>query len=219
MLSRLGFMLALAPALACAAELPDSFQLAPQVLHLRINGLSFNSRAFTSNFEPTDACVLLERHWQRSSDGKRSTLCQRAGRWLLISHRAGNVLQTAQLERSGDGSDGFLSEFDPLASPVARNWPATPIAGWCQARERGPVGAGSRLGHAVHDRTSMDTRGITSCACANLPTRLGWNSVAASGASVVDFQRGDLAARAVAVSGARGCILALVEHRPERPGP
>lgn len=209
--------LALVPAWARSAELPASFQLAPEVLHLRINGLSVSSRAFTSSLEPTSACALLARHWQRPGNSGQPAQCQRAGSWLLITHRAGNVLQTAQLQGSDDGSDGFLSEVDPLAYRVARTYPHMPL----------PVGA--RLVNAVQSVLGRDsvtqftfelpwTPAVSLMRLRKLARELGWAAVAGAAASVVDFQRGELAARAVALSSASGCTLVLVEHRPAGPG-
>jgi hypothetical protein len=210
--------MASAPARASGAELPDSFQLAPEVLRLRINGLTVNGRVFTSGLEPARACALLERHWQLAGDGGRVAPCQRFGRWLLISHPAGRFVQTAQLERSGDGSEGFLSEADPLAPRVAPGYP------------RLPVPPGARLVNSVQSMLDRDT--VTQFTL-ELPwapaaslTRLrqlardkGWTSVAGSAANVADFQRGGLAVRAVALSGGRGCTLVLVEHRPAGSAP
>jgi hypothetical protein len=218
MLRTLTLALALVPAWACGAELPLSFQLASEVLHLRINGLRVNSRMLTSRLEPTRACALLARQWQPTGNRGQPSPCQRAGRWLLITHRTGHVLQTAQLEASGDGSDGFLSEVDPLSSRVARTWPQLPL----------PVGA--RLVNAVrsvlgHDSVTQFTLELPWKPAASL-TRLrmaareqGWMSFAGSSTSVVDFQRGELAARAVALGGASGCTLVLIEHRSAEPMP
>jgi hypothetical protein len=199
--------------MAGAAELPDSFQVAADVLHLRINGLGVNSRVFTSTLEPASGCALLERQWQRSGSGGQPTPCQRAGRWLLITHRAGSVLQTAQFQGSGGGSDGFLSEVDLLAAQVARTWPQLPM----------PVGA--RLVNAVqsvlnHDSVTQFTYELPWTPAASLirlrkaARERGWTAVAGAAASVIDFQRGELAARAVALGRTRGCTLVIVEHRP-----
>jgi hypothetical protein len=217
-LRALTLALALSPAWARGAELPLSFQLAPDVLHLRFNGLSVNSRMLTSRLEPTRACALLARQWQKTGNGGPPAPCQRAGKWLLVTHRTGHVLQTAQLEASGDGSDGFLSEVDPLASRVEKTWPQLPL----------PVGA--RLVNAVQsvlgrDSVTQFTLELPWKPAASL-TRLrmiareqGWMSFAGSSTSVVDFQRGELAVRAVALGSAGGCTLVLVEHRPADPVP
>ncbi len=212
------YVLALAPAWACAAELPDSLQLASAVLHLRINGLNVNSRVFTSTLEPASACALLEQRWQRSGNDGRSALCQRAGKWLLIAHRAGGVVQTAQFQGSGGGSRGFLSEVDPLASQAAKVYPQLPL----------PVGA--RLVNSVqsvvnHDAVAQFTINLPWTPAAALmrlrqaARERGWVAVAGSATSVVDFQRGELAARAVALRSAGGCTLVLVEHWPMGPEP
>jgi hypothetical protein len=210
--------LALVPAWTGGAELPVSFQLAPEVLHLRINGLSVNSRVLTSRLEPTSACALLARQWQRPGKRGQPAPCTRAGRWLLVTHRTGNVLQTAQFEASGDGSDGFLSELDPLASQVPRTWPQLPL----------PIGA--RLVSAVqsvlgHDSVTQFTLELPWTPAGSLmrlrkiARESGWTAVAGAAASVVDFQRGGQAARAVALGSASGCTLVLVEHWLAGPGP
>jgi hypothetical protein len=218
LVTTLALPLALAPALARATELPGSFQLAPEVLHLRINGLEVTSRLLTSTLEPTGACAALERQWRAGGMGGQSPRCQRAGKWLLIAHRSGKVLQTAQLQESGEGSDGFLSELDPLAPRVNRAWPQLPLP------------AGARLVNAVQSTLERDsvtqfTIELPSAPAASLThlRRLarerGWVSVAGSGASVVDFQRAEVAVRAVALGAPLGCTLVLVEHRPAGPTP
>jgi hypothetical protein len=205
--------IALVPAWACGAELPVSFQLAPEVLHLKVNGLSVSGRVLTSKLEPKSACALLARQWQRTGKRGQPAPCKRAGRWLLVTHRTGDVLQTAQFEASGDRSDGFLSEVDPLAPHVARTWPQLPM----------PIGA--RLVNVVqsvlaHDSVTQFTLELPWTPTASLmrlrrtARESGWTVVAGAAASVVDFQRGGLAARAVALGSAGGCTLVLVEHRP-----
>lgn len=218
MLRALAFGLALAPAWACGADLPASFQLAPEVLHLRINGLIVNSRVLSSGLEPTRACALLERQWQGADNRGPAAQCQRIGKWLLISHPAGNFMQTAQLQGSSDGSHGFLSELDPAASRLASTLPQLPL----------PVGA--RVVNAVqsvldHDSVAQFTIELPWTPAASLmrlrkaARELGWDSVSASGARVVDFQRGERSARAVAFGSAHGCTLVLVEHRPSGSAP
>lgn len=213
----LALALALVPAWACGAELPVSFQLAPGVLHLRINGVSVNSRVLTSRLEPTSACMLLARQWQRIGDHGQPAPCQRAGRWLLVTHRTGDILQTAQFEASGDGSGGFLSELDPLAPHVARTWPQLPL----------PIGARlvnvvqSMLGHDSVTQFTLElpwTPAVSLMRLRKTARELGWTAVAGAATGVVDFQRGGLAARAVALGSASGCTLVLVEHRPAGPG-
>jgi hypothetical protein len=205
--------LALVPAWACSAELPAAFQLSPQVLHLRINGLGVNSRLLTSDLEPTGACALLARYWQHGGGPRRSAPCQRAGRWLLITHRTGNVLQTAQLEETSDGSEGFLSEVDPFATHMAGAYPRLPL----------PVGA--RIVNAVQSVLGSDsvTQFTIELPCSPgaplarlraAARELGWASAAESSDSVVDFQHDELAVRAVALRSSRGCTLVLVEHGP-----
>jgi hypothetical protein len=216
-LKRLVLALALAPAWACAADLPASFHIAPEVLHLRINGVSVNSRVLTSTLEPSSACIQIARQWQRTGNHGQIAPCQRAGSWLLITHRAGNALQTAQLQGAGVGSAGFLSEVGAPASNAAGTWPQLPL----------PVGA--RLVNTVQsvldgDSVTQFTIELPWTPAASLmrvrkvARERGWGSIGGPATGVADFQRGELAVRAIALPGARGCTLVLVEHRPAGPG-
>ena len=172
---------------------------------LRINGLDVLSRALTSALSPDDACALLERQWQSN--------CRRVGEWLLISHRVGRVLQTAQLETKGRGSVGFLSMVDPLTTPSAR------------LHAQLPLPAGARVVNVVQSIEAGDSVTQFTLLLPMSPAAVlqrlrsaardrGWDVAEAGDGSVIDFQRGAVAARTIAIGTPQGTTLVLIEHQP-----
>lgn len=197
---------------ALGAALPGQIRAVGAHQSLRINGLDMRSRGLRSDLLPEDACALLERAWQGDASRGPPAHCARASQWLLIAHRTGRVLQTVQLERNGQGSAGFISELDALANPGARAQPQLPLPAGVrvlnavQSVELGdvvaqftlrmpgsPVLALQRIRNAASDR--------------------GWSAVGAGSNGMLDFQRGAIAARAIATATPPGTTVVLVEHQ------
>lgn len=192
-------------------ELPRGFTAAPVTALLRVNGQGIHSRAISSDRAPTRACLLLEQLWRSSGEGASVSSCRREGGWLLVSHRVGGLMQAAQLQETGAGSIGFLSELDPFEPAASRPAPLLPLP------------AGARLvnvlqsvqqGDSVTEFT-VESPHAPAAVLQQLQTgarRRGWVVVATAAGSVVDFQRGPAAARAIAVPRPQGTALVLVEH-------
>ena len=200
-------------AVAAEADLPPDIAAAGNTQLLRINGLHVRSRALTSALAPGAACALLERQWQGSGQGGPQLKCQRVGVWFVITHRTGGVLQTAQLQATDHGSDGFLSAVDPFAVPSGRASAALPLP------------AGARMLNVVQSIEAGDSvtqftllmpwpPAVALLRLRNVAREHGWNSAQADSGSVVDFQRGAIAVRAYATRTPLGTGLVLLEHKP-----
>lgn len=205
-------------AAASESNLPADISAAATTQLLRINGLDVRSRALTSALAPDAACALLERQWQGSGYAGPPIQCQRVGVWFVITHQAGAVLQTVQLQARDHGSVGFLSALDPLALPSERPRAALPLP------------AGARMLNVVQSVEAGDS--VTqftlllplppSAALLRLRSvarEQGWNWAQADSGGVIDFQRGSVAVRAFATRTALGTGLVLVEHKPSRVQP
>jgi hypothetical protein len=205
-------------AAASESDLPPDISAADTMQLLRINGLDVRSRALTSALAPDAACALLERQWQVSGNGGPPIRCQRVGVWFVITHRAGEVLQTAQLQARNHGSVGFMSAVDPFALPSER------------PRATLPLPAGARVLNVVQSIEAGDS--VTqftlllpmppAVALLRLRTAArehGWNWAQADSGGVIDFQRGAIAVRAFATRTALGTGLVLVEHKSSRVQP
>ncbi|MBS0388798.1 MAG: hypothetical protein JSR15_09985 [Proteobacteria bacterium] len=197
---------------AAGAGLPPQIVAAGTIQLLRINGLDVHSRALASGLPPDEACNVLERAWRDSEAATSPTRCSRTGPWLLITHRAGPALQTVQLQAHGPGSTGFLSELDPLAVPGA------------PARPQLPLPAGTRVLNVVQ---SIEAGDVVSQFTLRLPwspamamQRLrsaarerGWTVAESAGGSLIEFQRGAIAARVMAGRALPGTSVVLIEHQ------
>ncbi len=192
-------------------ELPRGFAAAPVTQLLRVNGKGIRSRTVSSDLAPIRACRLLERVWRSSGEGASVSSCRREGGWLLVSHRVGGQVQTAQLQETGAGSIGFLSEVDLFEPVTARPAPLLPLP------------AGARLVNVLQSVQQGDTVTAFTVESPLAPAavlqqlqtgarRRGWMAVAMAAGNVVDLQRGPAAARAIAVPLPRGTTLVLVEH-------
>ena len=206
---------AAAPPTVFRADWPASIVVAENAQRFRINGLDVRSRALSSMLAPDAACALLERQWHAAGAWVLVGRCQRAGDWFVITRPNGNVLETAQLQASGRGSNGFVSTVDPSVAPAER------------PRLQLPLPAGARVLNVVQsiepgDSVTQFTLLIPLPPMAALQalrtaaTDGGWQSVQARNSGVADFQRGAVAARALATPVPTGTAVVLVEH--ESPG-
>jgi len=193
------------------AAWPATIVVAQNAQWFRINGLDVRSRTLSSTLAPDAACALLERQWRTAGAWLLVGRCKRTGKWIVITHPNGNVLETAQLQASARGSVGFVSTVDPSAAPSAR------------PRAQLPLPAGARVLNVAQSIELDDT--VTQFTLL-LPFPLlaairalraaasdgGWQSVQARNSSIVDFQRGAVTARALATPVPMGTAVALVEH-------
>ncbi|MDE2220575.1 MAG: hypothetical protein KGL25_02480 [Gammaproteobacteria bacterium] len=175
--------------------------------------MQVRARMIASSLAPAGACAQLAKHWGAGANAGWTARCQRVGRWLLVSHPVGRFVEAAQLEADADGSIGFLSAVDPFAAHASG------------AHPRLPLPAGARLVNTVRSDLDRDsvfqftielpwTPAVSLARLRGLARKSGWVAAAAPASDVVDFQRGDIAARAIGLGSARGCSLLLIEHRP-----
>ncbi len=225
MLNRIVIAIALTLAPVCTAcaapaynELSRDFTVAASVQLLRINGVVVHSRAISSALAPLHACALIEQKWRSVLDSTLPVICRRAGAWLLVTRRVGERLQTAQLQEDGGGSIGFLSELDPLAPVGPRPAPSLPLP----ARARLVNVVQSLVQRDSVTQFNIELPFLPAAALASLRagarTR-GWAVAAAAGGRVLEFQRGSIAIRAIAVPVPHGTRLVLIEHQAWRGRP
>jgi len=197
---------------AGSPQLPPGLFVAGEDQRLRINGIDVHGRALNSELGPEEACASLERAWRTDAGRAPPARCERAGRWVLIAHRAGRAMQAAQFEAKGRGSSGFISELDPQALPAARVLPLLPL----------PVGA--RVLNVVQSIEAGDAVTGFTLRCPGPPAlalqRLqaaararGWTVAGSNRGAVIDLQRGTAAVRAIATGAGPGSTIVLVEHQ------
>ena len=224
-LNRMAIAIALTLAPVCSAcaapaydDLSRAFTVAASVQLLRINGVVVHSRAISSALAPLHACALIEQKWRSVLDSILPVICRREGDWLLVTRRVAEHLQTAQLQEDGGGSSGFLSELDPLAPMGPRPAPSLPLP--ARARLVNVVQSLEQRDSVTQFNIELPFLPATALARLRAGARpLGWAVAAVAGGNVLEFQRGSIAIRAIAVPVPHGTRLVLIEHQAWRGRP